>query len=205
MTSKEFEVSWWKMYILIHKILFFKTSDRYTSDTKGFFFFKKTFLAHESKSEENSLNTSADNYHQHRTWDESDILPKIILNVFKCLPVSFPTKIITLAIAPLSFISVNILCKFATLSDVRILVSPQEEKVHSFSERTDLHIWLRKHPLPIIILVCLGNIFKTQDCKTTAFSLVLLVQTFDKFVDELGTTQTRNSTVLVLIIRPKNF
>ena len=35
-----------------------------------------------------------------------------------------------LAIVPLSFISVCILCEFAMLLDVFILLSPQEEEVH---------------------------------------------------------------------------
>ena len=42
------------------------------------------------------------------------------------------TKIFTLAIAPFLFISVGVLCEFAMVQDAYILVSLQEEEVHSF-------------------------------------------------------------------------
>ena len=42
-------------------------------------------------------------------------------------------QILILAIAPLSFISVSILCEFAMLPDVYILLSPKEEEVDSSS------------------------------------------------------------------------
>ena len=38
-----------------------------------------------------------------------------------------------LAIVPLSFISVCVVCEFAILLDVYILLSPQKEEVHSSS------------------------------------------------------------------------
>ena len=47
--------------------------------------------------------------------------------------VSLSTQILILIIAPLSFISVSILCEYAMLPDVYILLSPQEEEVHWFS------------------------------------------------------------------------
>ena len=58
---------------------------------------------------------------------------EIILNAFKCLTVSFSTGILILAIAPLSLISVSILYELAMLPDVYIVLSPQEEEVHSSS------------------------------------------------------------------------
>ena len=66
------------------------------------------------------------------------------------------------AIAPLSFISVVILCELAMLPDVFILLPPQEEEVH-FSSRGDRCTHLEAHsskawkPLPVIIQVYLGN------------------------------------------------
>ena len=42
-------------------------------------------------------------------------------------------QILILAIAPLSFISVSILCEFAMLPDVYILLSPQKEELYSSS------------------------------------------------------------------------
>ena len=59
-----------------------------------------------------------------------------------------------LAIAPLSFISVSILFKFAMLPDVFILLSPQEEKVHS-SEGIDIHIWQHIHQENLILCLSL--------------------------------------------------
>ena len=47
--------------------------------------------------------------------------------------VSLFTQTLILATAPLSFTSVSILCEFVMLSDVYILLSPQEEEVHSSS------------------------------------------------------------------------
>ena len=64
---------------------------------------------------------------------ETNILLEIILNAFKCLTVSLPTEILILAIVRVSLILVSILCELAMLPDVYILLSPQEEEVHSSS------------------------------------------------------------------------
>ena len=45
------------------------------------------------------------------------------------------TKILTLAIAPFLFIFVGIICEFAMVPGVYILLSPAEEEVHYSSER----------------------------------------------------------------------
>ena len=72
----------------------------------------------------------------------------------------------------------------------------KKKEVHSLHEETYTHLavyssqWL--NPLLAITLIRLGNTSKKQDCKVTALSLVLLVQTFDEVIDELGTTHTRN-------------
>ena len=58
---------------------------------------------------------------------------EIILNDFKCLTVSLSTEILILAIVQVSLILVSILCELAMLPDVYILLSPQEEEVHSSS------------------------------------------------------------------------
>ena len=85
--------------------------------------------------------------------------PRIILNAFN---VSLSTQILILAILPLLFISVSIFCEFAMLPDVYILLSPQEEEVHSSSwgnrcTHLAAHSSKRLNPLSVIILVCLGN------------------------------------------------
>ena len=64
---------------------------------------------------------------------EIGILLEIILNAFKCLTVSLSTEILILAIAPLPLNSISILCELAMLADVYIVLSPQEEEVHSSS------------------------------------------------------------------------
>ena len=83
-------------------------------------------------------------------------------------------KILSLAIVPLLFISVSILCKVSMLPNVYILLSPQEEETISSSlgDRCKYYVaqWSeRLNPLSVIVLVCLG---KKQDCKTTGSSLV---------------------------------
>ena len=50
--------------------------------------------------------------------------------------ISFSAQILILSITPLLFISDSILCEFAMLPDVYILLSPQE---------TDEHIWQHIH------------------------------------------------------------
>ena len=55
----------------------------------------------------------------------------------KCLEIpygiTFPTKILTLAITPFLFILLGVLYEFAMVSGVNILLFPQEVEVHSFS------------------------------------------------------------------------
>ena len=101
------------------------------------------------------------------------------------MTVSLSTQILILAIAPLSFISVSILCEFAMLPDVYILLSPQEEEVHSsyWGDRsTHLAAYSSKrlNLLSVIILVWLCNTWK-QAARQTASSLVVLVLTFDSY------------------------
>ena len=52
------------------------------------------------------------------------------------------TKILTLAIAPFLFILVGVVCEFAIVPGVYILLSPQEEEVHYIIllEGTDVQI-----------------------------------------------------------------
>ena len=73
---------------------------------------------------------------------------------------------------------------------------PEGTNVQYKSGSTFIKIIGRFVPVIILKLVCLGNTSKKQDCKITASSLVLLVQTFDKVIDELGMIKTWNSTVL---------
>ena len=93
-------------------------------------------------------------YYQLRIRSEVCISLEIILNDFKCLTVSLSTEILILAIAPLSLISVSILCELAMLPDVDIVLSPQEEELYS-SSREDRCTFIKT--LSIIILACLGN------------------------------------------------
>ena len=52
------------------------------------------------------------------------------------------TKILTLATAPFLFILVGVICEFAIVPGVYILLSPQEEEVHYtiLPEGTDIQI-----------------------------------------------------------------
>ena len=81
---------------------------------------------------------------QLRIRNEVGISLEIILNDFKCLTVSLSTEILILAIVPISVISVSILCELAMLPDVYIVLSPQEEEVHS-SSRGDRCTHLEAH------------------------------------------------------------
>ena len=55
----------------------------------------------------------------------------------------------------------------------------RKKEVHSLHEETYTHLAVYSsqllNPLLAIILICLGNTSKKQDCKVTALSLVLLV------------------------------
>ena len=112
----------------VYKLLFFKTSDLYSLDTK---IWKNNLSSYESK--ENIWICRQLKYYQLSIRSEISILLEIILNALKCLTVWLSTQTLILAIAPLSFISVSILCKLAILTVVYILLSRQEEVVHSSS------------------------------------------------------------------------
>ena len=82
------------------------------------------------------------------------------------MTVLLSTQILILAMVPFSFISVSIPCEFAMLADVYILLSPQEEDVHSSSWR-DRCTHLAAHSSKR--LVCLVNTFKkTKTSRQTA-------------------------------------
>ena len=88
--------------------------------------------------------------------------------------ITFSFKILTLEITPFLFIFVGIPCEFAMVSDVYILLSPQEEKVStsSWGERHThlaVHSSKRFKPLPTIILLCEGNTSKKHDFKIITF------------------------------------
>ena len=105
-------------------------------------------------------------YHQLRTRSEICILLEIVPHAVKYLTVLLSTQIFISAIAPHLFISVSILCEFAMLPEMYLLLFPQEEEVHS-SSWVDRCICLTAHsskrldPLSVIILACLGNTLKT--------------------------------------------
>ena len=58
-----------------------------------------------------------------------------------CYSFTSSIKILTLTIVPFLLISVGILCTFAMLPDVYILLSLEEEEAHSSLEVTDVHNW----------------------------------------------------------------
>ena len=143
-----------------HKLLFFKTTNLYTLDTK---IWESILSSYESKKKKKKIWICRQlKYYQLRIRSEIGISLEIILNAFKRLTVLLSTEILILAMVPVSFISVGSLCELAMLSDVYILLSPQEEEVHTSSwgdRRTHLEAHSSKtlNPLPVIILVCLGN------------------------------------------------
>ena len=101
-------------------------------------------------------------YYQLRIRSEVGISLEIILNDFKYLTVSLSTEIFILAMVLLFLISVSILCELAMVPDVYIVLSPQEEEVHSASwedrcMHLEAHSSKRLNTLSIVILVCLGN------------------------------------------------
>ena len=89
----------------------------------------------------------------------------------------------TLAIVPLLFVSDGVLCEFAMVPDMYILLFPQEEEVHSFfltayGERCkNLAPHSQKHfkLVATTLLLCQGNSSKNHGSKIIALSLVLLV------------------------------
>ena len=67
---------------------------------------------------------------------------------FSVFHVTCSNKIFTLAIAPVLFVSVNRLCEFAMLTDVYMLLSPQEEEV---PEETHVQAhWATKFNLSVL-------------------------------------------------------
>ena len=88
------------------------------------------------------------------------------------------TKIPILAIAQFSFIFVGIICEFAMVPGVYILLYPQKEEVYYSHEGTDVHIQQHIHQKGLNI--CLTSFY------------------YAKIVVELENSQTRNSAVIVL-------
>ena len=101
-----------KIISVVHQLLFIKTTDLHTLDAMLW----KNILSSYKSRKKNILKLK---YYQHRKSRITGISLEIILIVFEYLVVS------------LSFISVSILCEFAMLPDVYILLSPEEKEVHS--------------------------------------------------------------------------
>ena len=70
---------------------------------------------------------------------------------------TYYTKILTLAIAPFLSTSIGVLCEFARVLHVYILMSPQE--VHSLPEGTNVHIWQHIHQK--VLHLCLPKYYNT--------------------------------------------
>ena len=64
-------------------------------------------------------------------------------------------KLLTLAKAPISFISVNVLCEFAMMLGVYILLPPQEEEVHirQHNSQKDLNFCMSLYYYAKVIVV----------------------------------------------------
>ena len=122
-------------------------------------------------------------YHEHSIRGEIGISLKIILNVFKCLTVSLvPLKFLLqqkhqFCLIQLSY-SVNLLC-----CQMHIFCCPLKKWRYHLTEGTDAHIWQHIHKKRFNYFF--GNTSEVQDCRSIALSLVLLVQTFDKIIDQL--------------------
>ena len=83
-------------------------------------------------------------HHQLRIRRSFDVA-KNYSEYFYFIAVSFWTYIFILAIVPLLFISVCILCKFAMLLDMYILLSPGKKRCTLLSVGTNVHIWQHIH------------------------------------------------------------
>ena len=125
---KTYPPSQWKLYLMFISCYFSNQLTLYTLYTK---IWKNILSSCESK--KIYLNTQITKNNQLRIRNEVGISLEIILNDFKCLTVSLSTEILILAIVLLSVISVSILCELAMLPDVYIVLSPQEEEMHSSS------------------------------------------------------------------------
>ena len=141
-----------KTISIFHKLLVFKTANLYTLDIK---IWKNILSSYESKKSYLNMQTTT------ISSTSVCISLEIIINVSKCLTQSLSAQILILAIALLFFISVSILREFAMLPG-DILLSPQEEEVHSSSwgDRCTYlaaHSSKRSNPLSVIIFVCIGK------------------------------------------------
>ena len=134
-------------------------------------------------------------------------------NAFKYLTVLLYTQISFLATAPLSFISVTILCEFAMVPDVYILLPLLEEEMHaSFwgyrCSHLAAHSSKRLDPLSVIKFFCLGSTSKSKTAIQHCFAKCLgqFIYNFIRslhYEDEHNTNKKFNC-VMVGIIRPSN-
>ena len=90
--------------------------------------------------------------------------------------ITYSNKILTLAIAPFLFILAGVLCEFAMVPVVYILLSHQEEEYTIFPMGTDVHIQQHIHQEDLNL------------CLTLHYSA--------KVIFDLEKKTTRNSTVL---------
>ena len=141
-----------KIMSIVHKLLFFKTTDLCTLDKKVWenvlssYERKKFWICRQLK------------YYQLRIKSEIGILLEIIRHAFKCLTVPLSTEILILTIALLSFISLSILWTCYAVRCVTFYCSLRKKTSTLLPEGTDVHIW--KHiyqPFTCIMLACLGN------------------------------------------------
>ena len=113
---------------------------------------------------------------------------KLFLKSLNVWHYHFPLKYL-FGNSPLSFVSGSILFEFAILPDVYISGALFLLREHMHSKNLAAHLSKSLNPLCLQLylqLVCLGNTSKKRECKKTAPSLVLSVETFDKGIDESG-------------------
>ena len=136
-----------KIIITVHQLLFYKTTDLYTLDTKTW---KNILSSYESK--KHIWICRQLEFHQLRIRSDILILLEMILNALNVWQYHLPSQILILAVAPLLFISVSILCELAMLPGVYILLSSQEEQMHSSSWQDICKHWSKRlNPLSVII------------------------------------------------------
>ena len=90
------------------------------------------------------------------------------------------TKILTLAIAPFLFISIGVLCEFAMVPGVYVLLFPHEEEVHSSSwgdkcAHLAAYSSKRLKPLSAIILIYQGYCWIEKNTNKEVIRVIMLI------------------------------
>ena len=123
-----------------------------------------------------------------------------------------------------AFISFSILCEFAMLRNVYILLTPLEKEVHSSSlgdrcTHLAAHSSERLNSLYVIVIVCLGNTSKNKTvrqllrhCSSESRLMMKLLINWAQFTynlikslqEDQRNTNKEFNCIMVVIIRPSN-